>query len=97
MLYSLFWGVIGLGWVKLIMPLMNLLFENVHIPFEKALIGAFLAFFVFDAALSAGAAVRMDQRQKGVPASNGVEVFLDAHFDDEKMHEIYANSKSVKE
>ena len=60
------------------------------------LVGTFITFFVFDAALSAVAAVRMDQRQKGVPASNSVEVFLDAHFDDERMHEIYANSKSVK-
>ena len=68
-----------------------------HIPFEKILVGAFLAFFVFDAALSAGAAVRMDQRQQGVPASNSVEVFLDDHFDDETMHKIYANSKSVEE
>ena len=63
LLYSVFWGVIGLGWVKLIMPLLNKIFEKVHIPFEKVLVGAFLAFFVFDAALSAGAAVRMDQRQ----------------------------------
>ena len=102
LLYSVFWGVIGLGWVKLIMPLLNKIFEKlnkifekVHIPFEKVLVGAFLAFFVFDVALSAGAAVRMDQRQKGVPASNSVEVFLDNHFDDETMHKIYANSKSV--
>ena len=89
--------MIGLGWVKLIMPLLNKIFEKVHIPFEKVLVGAFLVFFVFDAALSAGAAVRMDQRQKGVPASNSVEVFLDEHFDDETMHKIYANSKSVEE
>lgn len=97
LLYSVFWGAIGLGWVKLIIPLMNKLFAKVHIPFEKALVAAFLAFFVFDAVLSAGAAVRMDQRQQGVPASNSVEAFLDEHFDDETMHKIYANSKSVEE
>ena len=90
LLYSVFWGVIGLGWVKLIMPLLHLLFE-------KVLVGTFITFFVFDAALSAGAAVRMDQRQKGVPADNKIEVFLDDHFDDETMHKIYANSKSVEE
>ena len=97
LLYSVFWGVIGLGWVKLIMPLMDLLFQKVHIPFENVLIGAFIVFFVFDAALSAGAAVRMNKRQQGVPAANRVESFLDEHFDDETMHKIYANSKSVEE
>lgn len=96
LLYSVFWGVIGLGWVKLIMPLLHLLFEKVHIPFEKVLVGTFITFFVFDAALSAVAAVRMDQRQKGIPADNRIEVYLDNHFDDETMHKIYANSKSVK-
>ena len=97
LLYSVFWGVIGLGWVKLIMPLLHLLFEKVHIPFEKVLVGTFITFFVFDAALSAGAALRMDKRQQGVSPANSVEVFLDTHFDDKRMHEIYANSKSVKE
>ena len=97
LLYSVFWGVIGLGWVKLIMPLLNMLFENVHIPFEKVLVGAFFAFFVFDAALSAGSVVRMNRRQEGIPAANKVEVFLDTHFDDETMQKIYANSKSVEE
>ena len=74
LLYSVFWGAIGLGWVKLIMPLMDLLFQKVHIPFEKALVGAFVAFFVLDAALSAGAAVRMDRRQQGIPAANSKSV-----------------------
>lgn len=97
LLYSVFWGVIGLGWVKLIMPLMNKLFEKIHIPFEHILIGAFIVFFAFDALLSAGAAVRIDRRQQGISASNSMEIFLDTNFDDERMHEIYANSKSVKE
>ena len=28
---------------------------------------------------------------------NSMEIFLDTHFDDERMHEIYANSKTMKE
>lgn len=95
LLYSLFWGVIGLGWVKLILPLLNKLFTKVRIPFETVLVTAFLIFFCFDALLSAGAAVRMNERKEGLPPSNGIEEFLDAHFDDETMRKIYANSKSV--
>ena len=95
LLYSVFWGVIGLGWVKLVMPLLNKLFEKVHIPFENVLIVGFLVFFVFDAILSAGAAVRMDRRAEGVAPTNRIEAFLDTHFDDETMKTIYANSKSV--
>ena len=95
LLYSVFWGVIGLGWVKLMMPVLNKLFEKIHIPFERVLVTAFLVFFVFDALLSAGAAVRMNRRQEGIQPENRIEVFLDTHFDDDTMKKIYANSKSV--
>lgn len=97
LLYSLFWGVLGLAWVKFVIPLMDKGFDKIHIPFNKAIIWAFIVFFVFDAALSASAAVRMNKRESGIEARNQFEVFLDEHFDDEKMHEIYANSRSVDE
>ena len=46
--------------------------------------------------MSAGAAFRMNEREKGVPASSRIDVFFDEHFDDERMHKIYANSKKVE-
>ncbi len=97
LLYSLFWGVLGLAWVKFVIPLMSKGFDKIHIPFNKAIIWAFIVFFVFDAALSASAAVRMNKREIGAEPRNQFEVFLDEHFNDEKMHEIYANSRSVDE
>ncbi len=97
LLYSLFWGVLGLAWVKFAIPLMNKCFEKINIPYEKFVIGAFILFFVFDCALSASAAVRMSRRDEGIAATNKVEQFLDNHYDDDKMHKIYANSKSVDE
>ena len=95
LLYSLAWGLIGLWWVKLVLPLLNKLFTKVRMPFENVLVTACLVFFCFDALLSAGAAVRMNERKAGLPPSNRIEEFLDTHFDDEKMKKIYANSKSV--
>ena len=37
----------------------------------------------------------MDRRAEGIEASNAIEQYLDNHFDDERMHKIYANSKDV--
>lgn len=96
LLYSIFWGVLGVFWVKVVIPLMNKIFTAVHLPFEKAVIWAFLAFFVTDCALSATAAFRMNERQAGQALSNKYEEFLDEHYDDQKMHEIYANSRPAK-
>lgn len=95
LLYSLFWGVLGVGWVKLMLPFMNNIFHKVNIPYQNVIIWGFLAFFIFDCALSASAALRMNQRAEGIEAKNSIEVFLDKHYSDEKMHQIYANSQST--
>lgn len=96
LLYSLFWGALGVFWVKVMIPVMNKIFTSVHLPFEKAIIWVFLAFFVTDCALSATAAFRMNERRTGEAPSNKYEEFLDEHYDDQKMHEIYANSRPAK-
>ncbi len=93
LLYSLFWGVLGVFWVKVMIPFMNRIFNAVHLPGEKIIVWAFIAFFVFDCALSASAALRMNERAQGVASSNKIDQFLDTHYTDEKMNEIYANSR----
>ena len=37
----------------------------------------------------------MSKRDEGKAAANAVEEFLDEHYDDDRMHKIYANSKKV--
>ena len=96
LLYSIFWGVLGVGWVKLVMPLVDRASQYIPATLNNVLVWAFVAFFIFDSALSAGAALRMNEREKGKPASNSIEVYLDNHFTDERMHKIYANSRDVE-
>lgn len=96
LLYSIFWGLLGMAWVKLVIPVLTKIFNNVHIPFEKAILLAFVVFFAFDAVLSASAAIRMNERGEGIEPHNRYEQFLDSHYDDETMREIYANSEKVE-
>ena len=49
LLYSLFWGVLGVVWVKAVIPLMRKIFDRVHLPFEKVIIWAFIAFLFLTA------------------------------------------------
>ena len=95
LLYSLFWGVLGLAWIKGIYPVLSRTIDAIPKDVTKYICIAFTVFFVFDCIVSASAAVRMDKRQENVPARNKVEVFLDEHYTDERMHAIYANSKDV--
>lgn len=96
LLYSLFWGVLGVFWVKAVIPLLQKVFSSVKLRHERLLVSVFIVFFVFDCVLSASAALRMNERAQGVSPSNRIEQFLDTHYPDEKMNEIYANSKPVE-
>ena len=97
LLYSLFWGVLGIAWVKLIMPLTDKFICFVPMKLSHILVWAFIVFFVFDAGLSAVAALRWNERKEGLEPSNRMEIFLDGHFPDERMKKIYANSRDVDE
>lgn len=97
LLYSCFWGLLGICWIKWIYPLMSLITEKMPFSVGKVLTWAFIVFFVFDCFMSASAGIRMNKRQEGRPAANAFEIYLDSKFDDERMHKIYANSKSVSD
>lgn len=95
LLYSLFWGIFGIIWVKIIMPFFDKAVEKIPEKAGKIFVRIFVIFFVFDAVLSASAAIRMNEREEGLLPSNSFEVFLDEHFPDERMEKIYANSEKV--
>ncbi len=97
LLYSLFWGILGITWVKLIMPLTDKLIAFIPMKLSGILVWTFIAFFIFDAGLSAVAALRWNERKEGLEPSNRMEVFLDKHFPDDRMKSIYANSRDVDE
>lgn len=96
LLYSLFWGALGIFWVKIFMPITDKIVDKVPFNLSRVLVWAFVVFFVFDAALSASAAFRMNERELGKSPSNTVEALLDEHFPDERMRQIYANSRKVE-
>lgn len=95
LLYSIFWGVLGIGWVKLILPFFEKIIGKIPVRLNNVLVIAFVIFFVYDACLSALAGLRMDERKIDPVPSNRVEKYLDENFGDERMREIYANSEDV--
>ncbi len=96
LLYSLFWGVLGILWVKLIMPLFDKLTDKIPFEISKILVSVLAIFLAFDAVISASAAIRMNERENGLEPSNNFEVFLDVFFPDDRMEAIYANSQEVE-
>ena len=94
-LYSCFWGLLGILWIKAIYPIMSKVIEKLPVKLGTIIMWAFIVFFVFDSFVSATAGLRMDKRDAGQAPNNVYEQFLDNHFSDERMNEIYANSQKV--
>jgi uncharacterized membrane protein len=94
--FALMWGFLGLVWVRYIYPQLSRLIEKIPNRVGKPITWILLAALVFDIAISAGAVSRWSHRAAGEPASNAVALFLDEHYPDAKMHEIYPHMRFVR-
>lgn len=95
LMYSVFWGILGLVWVKDLYPVVSRTLERIPKKLGRTLTVAFTIFMAADIALSAGAVYRQYQRVNGVPAVSAVQELLDSAFPDEVMKVIYPHMQYV--
>ena len=91
LLYSLFWGILGVLWIKSIYPRTAQVILKIPNRFGKILTWALTVFMVFDCAMSLLAVDRWSERVHEEPPASAVDTFFDQHFPDERMERIYAN------
>lgn len=91
LLYSVFWGVLGVMWIKDIYPRMSKWILKLPNRLGKALTIALTVFLLLDCAVSGAAVYRWSRRSAGAPAATAIGALLDQHFPDERMQTIYAN------
>lgn len=95
LMYSVFWGILGLVWVKDLYPVVSRRIERIPKKLGRALTVAFTLFMALDMAVSAGAVYRQYERVGGVPAANGVQEFFDRAFPDDVLKVIYPHMQYV--
>lgn len=91
LLYSIFWGILGVLWIKNIYPRMAKVILKIPNRIGKIITWALTIFFVFNACVSIVAIFRWSQRIEGIEATNSFYEFIDKRFPDERMEKIYAN------
>lgn len=91
LLYSIFWGFLGVWWIKDMYPRMAKWILKIPNNWGKGLTWCFTIFFIFNSIVSLVAVGRWSERVEGLAPSNAVEEFLDERFHDERMERIYAN------
>lgn len=91
LLYSIFWGILGLLWVKEAYPRLSRLIERIPNRWGVALTWVLVVFMAWNMTISGLAVSRQTARHEGIPATNSFEVFLDEHYNDERLKKVYPN------
>lgn len=91
LIYCLFWGILGLLWVKFIYPFLTKTIEKLPNKFGKILTYILVVFVSFDIIFSSSAVLRQRERRNGIPADSAIDRFYDSHFDDETLKFFYNN------
>ena len=92
-MYSVFWGIIGLLWIKNLYPRLVALILKIPNKVGKIATWVLTVFFIINTVMSSVAVFRWSQRTKGIEPTNIVWEIVDEQFPDERMERIYPNMK----
>jgi uncharacterized membrane protein len=89
LLYMIFFGVLGVLYIYFCFPWLSRLGERIHKGKGVALTWAVAVFLSVNLCLSAVVVLRWMDRQRGFPAVNSVEAFIDHHYTDDRLESIF--------
>lgn len=96
LIYCVFWGILGIVWVRGIYPYLSYLIEKIPNRIGKFLTYFLLVAIIFDMIFSSFALLRQLQRREGIPATNSIQHFYDNNYNDSVLKKIYPNMVSVR-
>ena len=91
LLYSVFWGFLGVMWIKSIYPRVAKVILKIPNKAGKIITIALTVFIVFDGIMSLGAVWRWSERVHKKPSHSAADDFFDNRFPDKRMKKIFAN------
>lgn len=91
LLFSIYWGVIGMIFIKHIYPFISRNVEKIPNKIGVIITWLLFVFMVFDIVISICAIKRQTQRNYDIPAKNKFEQFLDNAYTDDYLKKIFPN------
>lgn len=91
LVYAVFWGILAVIWIKFIYPFMSKWIEKIPNKVGIILTWILFVFMVFDCVISCMAVDRMVKRYNGTADDTAVGRFLDEHYPDEFLLQVYPN------
>ena len=89
--YSVFWGILGILWIKDLYPRMSKWILKIPNKVGKPLTVALTVFMVVNIIVTCFAVGRWSRRVSGAPAGGAFWEFVDSRFPDQRMERIFAN------
>jgi uncharacterized membrane protein len=96
LIYCIFWGILGLVWIRGVYPYLSNLIQKIPNELGILLTYVLLLILIIDIVFTSLALFRQLQRRHGIPATNAVQQFYDKNFNDEVLKKIYPNMIPVK-
>ncbi len=91
LLYAVFWGVLGIAWVKRIYPWMAVLILKLPRRGGKVIAVLSFVFLVLNGVVTVIAVLRWAWRLDGLPPMNAFWELVDVRFPNDRMERIFAN------
>lgn len=92
LLFSVFWGILGVLWIKFLYPQIEKLLIKISPKIYKNLIIGLTIFLVLDIIFTVSCVSRAHNADKNIPPSSGYERFLDNTFNSKYLKNMYNNN-----
>lgn len=92
LLFSIFWGILGILWIKILYPQIEKMLNKINPKIYKIVIICLTIFLLFDILLTVSSVNRAREADKGIPPSNGYERFLDNTFNSKYLKNMFNNN-----
>lgn len=89
LLYSIFWGFLGLFWIKLCFPFLIKIIDKIPHKFGNIVMILLIIFLIFDILITFLATNRLKQRHNDIEPNNQLDVFLDKYYPDEYLKKVF--------
>ena len=89
--YMLFWGLLGIIFVRYVYPSISNFIEKIPVRYGKLFTNILVTLVIFDMLISWTALLRQSQRRKNIPPRTKIEEFYDQYYTDDFLHKYYDN------
>lgn len=89
LLLSLFWGILGIVWIKWIFPLLNKMIDMIPTKVGNITMYILIGFLAIDIFISYAAVTRQKERFRLQEPTNWFDHFLDEHYTDAFLEKVF--------